>query len=557
MARILTRRGAMLAVACCAGAGPVLAQPHGGVAVAPAPHVSAPAPHISAPAPHIAAPVVPHVSAPVPHIAGTPHFNAAPRINAAPHVNAMPRVATPRFSARTPYVHQFTPRGHAFTPHSFARQTVHGAAATNRYAGRSVTRGASRNLAGRRNLTRQATRTTGGLARSTEREHALPRGDARGSVTGRLANERHRMTESSNGQRLAEPNTRTRPSGTQLAAVSRPLGERNRNDNDRRRWFHERRRFHPGGFVGWFGPVFWPTAYDDVFDYVFWPAEYDSYGFWAFAYDDVLDNAFFAPDTGDISVGDGYVVRGGRGRGARRHTREASRGGSAGDLCRVDPGLTQWPVEEIAQMVEPTPDQQHLLADLKAASGRAAQVLQAACPVRPPSTPLGRLDAMSKRLDAMLQALDVVRPALARFYDSLSDEQKARFNEMGRQQAANESDANGKNEARVCGGQGPGVLSDQAIERIAGEVRPNERQKADLDALRDASAKASDALRNACPTQTPITPVARLEAMAKRIQAMLDAINTVRPALAKFYDSLSDEQKTHFNLLSRQQASNQ
>jgi hypothetical protein len=30
----------------------------------------------------------------------------------------------------------------------------------------------------------------------------------------------------------------------------------------------------------------------------------------------------------------------------------------------------------------------------------------------------------------MLQALDTVQPALAKFYDSLSDEQKARFNRL-------------------------------------------------------------------------------------------------------------------------------
>jgi hypothetical protein len=576
MAKILTRLGVTLAVACCAGTGPPLAQPHRGAVAAPAaPHVSAPAPHISAPAPHVSAPAVPHVSAPTPHVAATPHVGATPHFNAGARINAAPHVATPRFSARTPNVHQFTPRGHAFTGRNFTRQTVHGPAATRhelgRFAGRPVTRGASHNFAGRnvtgrnfagrdvtgRNLTRRAMRGSSGLARSTERERALVRGDARGGVTGRPANERNRLAEPNNRGRLAEPNARTRPTGTQLAAVSRPLGERNRNDNDRRRWFHERRRFHHGGFVGWFGPVYWPTAYDDVFDYVFWPAEYDNYGFWAYAYDDVLDNAFFAPDTEDISVGDGYVVRGDRGRGTRRHTREASRSGSAGNLCRVDPGLTKWPVEEIAQVVEPTPDQQQLLDDLKAASERAAQVLQSACPKTAPSTPLGRLAAMGKRLDAMLQALDVVRPALAKFYDSLGDEQKARFNDMGRQQAANQDGANAKDEARVCGGQGPGVLSDQTIARIEGEVRPNDRQKADLDALRDASAKASDALRNACPSQTPITPVARLDAMGKRIQAMLDAINTVRPALAKFYNSLSDEQKAHFNIMSRQQASNQ
>jgi hypothetical protein len=38
---------------------------------------------------------------------------------------------------------------------------------------------------------------------------------------------------------------------------------------------------------------------------------------------------------------------------------------------------------------------------------------------------------MEQRLDAMLQALDTVQPALATFYGSLDDEQKARFNRIG------------------------------------------------------------------------------------------------------------------------------
>ncbi len=36
----------------------------------------------------------------------------------------------------------------------------------------------------------------------------------------------------------------------------------------------------------------------------------------------------------------------------------------------------------------------------------------------------------------MLRAVDIVRPALAKFYDSLSDEQKGRFNVIARSQAS-------------------------------------------------------------------------------------------------------------------------
>jgi LTXXQ motif family protein len=533
MAKMPLRLAMLLVAACFAcSAAPALAQANRGAVAPPAPHVSvpAPAPHISVPTPHISAPAVPHVSAPVPRITVLPH-------SAAPHVGPTPRVAMPRVSPRTPTGHQFTPRGHGVGPRGFERQPVQGPTASRhargRAAGRSP-RSASRNMPGR-DLPRRATRAAGNPDRSTPRGHA---------------DNRNRDAERNNRPSAAARTEHKRVSPAQLAALSRPLGERNRNDNERRRWFHERRRFHRGGFVGWFGPVFWPYAYDDFFDYAFWPYEYDNYGFWAYAYDDIFDNVFFTPGTEDVyaSVGGGYA---GRGRHAgRRRGHQVPRGPA--ELCRVDPGLTRWPIDEIVRVVEPTGEQRSLLDNLKAASARAAQLLHTACPAKAPSTPLGRIDAMAKRLDTMVQALDVVRPALAKLYDSLSDEQKARFNAMGRQQTAGGNGAAG-DEARLCRTQAPAGLTDEAMNRIEQEVRPDDRQKADLDGLRDAAAKAADILHNACPSQTPITPVARLDAMATHVKAMLDAINAVRPALARFYDSLSDEQKAHFNIMAQNQ----
>jgi LTXXQ motif family protein len=50
-----------------------------------------------------------------------------------------------------------------------------------------------------------------------------------------------------------------------------------------------------------------------------------------------------------------------------------------------------------------------------------------------PPTPPDRLAAIGNRLKAMLRAVGTVQPALADFYNSLSDDQKARFNTMGEQ----------------------------------------------------------------------------------------------------------------------------
>ena len=60
-------------------------------------------------------------------------------------------------------------------------------------------------------------------------------------------------------------------------------------------------------------------------------------------------------------------------------------------------------------------------------------MIKASCPSELPSTPPERLAAEGKHLQAMLQAVQSIRPALDDFYNSLSDEQKARFNTLGRQ----------------------------------------------------------------------------------------------------------------------------
>ena len=48
------------------------------------------------------------------------------------------------------------------------------------------------------------------------------------------------------------------------------------------------------------------------------------------------------------------------------------------------------------------------------------------------------------------------------------------------------------------------------------------------------------------------TPPARLAAIGQHLQAMLQAIDTIRPPLHDFYNSLSDDQKAHFNTMGKQ-----
>jgi hypothetical protein len=107
--------------------------------------------------------------------------------------------------------------------------------------------------------------------------------------------------------------------------------------------------------------------------------------------------------------------------------------------CGAVSSATQWPGERIERAVRPDAQQQVKLDALKTAMANAADALTKACPSSMPATPTARLDAMSMRLDTMLTSVRNVRGALADFYGSLGDEQKAQFNLIGRQQSAKQS----------------------------------------------------------------------------------------------------------------------
>jgi hypothetical protein len=78
-------------------------------------------------------------------------------------------------------------------------------------------------------------------------------------------------------------------------------------------------------------------------------------------------------------------------------------------------------------------------------------------------------------------------------------------------------------------------------------VRPTEQQHGAFEELRAASARALDALRAACPADRPLTPTGRMAAAEKWLEARLQAVRTLRPALDAFYRTLSDEQKIRWS----------
>lgn len=98
----------------------------------------------------------------------------------------------------------------------------------------------------------------------------------------------------------------------------------------------------------------------------------------------------------------------------------------------------------------------------------------------------------------------------------------------------------------MCDPRGAG-LAEWRMERIERLVNPNDAQRAALDNLRNASAKAAEIVTAACPREFPASATGRLELMEKRLDAMQQAIKTVRPAFDAFYATLNDEQKARVN----------
>jgi LTXXQ motif family protein len=531
------------------------AAPHAAPAprAAPAPQVAAPraAPQMAPrPAPQMAAPrMTPHTAAPrvAPQVHRPPQM-AAPR--AAPQQHARPAVRPPpaaitRQAPPTPkaFAGRPQPQRHLAAPPDRAQRRL--AAPPDR--GGSAAREAAR-PGPRDNLARQqpqGPQTVGAAERagrapllSKPSQTYLPAGAGHRALAGRVLS----------NQSFASKTATRDPAGRALARATfqGSFVGRHWGAFASQPWRH--RKHFPLIVIGWAGPLFWPYAYDDFVDYTFYPYAYDT--FWPSAYDDVYAGLFgrYAYGAGDRGYpAAGYPAAGGHYAMAPR----SARGGRtvAADVCGGETaGLTDWPIEQIAQTVGPDDAQRAALDELKSATTAALDILKASCPTELPSTPTGRMDAMHNRLDAMLAAVRTVRPALDRFYQSLNDEQKARFSALGPDDDREQQQTR-RELTQACGERASGIGA-LPIERIEIAVRPDDAQRIAFKELQDATSAAVELLKSDCPTYRALTPVGRIEAMEQRLDAMQRAIETVQPALATFYGSLSPEQKERFNRLS-------
>ena len=251
-----------------------------------------------------------------------------------------------------------------------------------------------------------------------------------------------------------------------------------------------------------------------------------------------------------------------------------------------------WPFDAIAQIVGADEKERTALAALRERAKKAAEQLAADCPQDVPAAPAARLEAVEQGIDAALAAFDTVEPALATFYGTLDDEQKARlYRDMmaapaaaaarettggrdiradarqeyssrrhrwraytaAREAAAREpTPSQARSQAAAPGWSGAmceelaGVLRGWPVREIERDVRLSSPQRVAFYELVTASLKAADTLGGACPAETALTPVGRMDAMRKRLVAVRAATAAIRPALVHFYEALDQGQEVRF-----------
>lgn len=475
----------------------------------------------------------------------------------------------------------FGPRsfGHrSFAGRSFARPGFHGGRS---FGGRSFN---NRSFAGRNN------------ARFNRRAAAIGAGAGAGAAA--LAGRRGNVARNANVTRNARAVQRSLNARSVNRALRNNAGLRNPrnralitagvataawhggnwhggNWHGGRNWWW---RHHNGGF-GWVGPVFWPFAFYDIYDYAFWGAPYDD-GFWGYGYPDLYAGMFGPYGYDDLMAYAGYLPRtASRGGGTRESYAYApSKGGSSknrtktslaqmcgDDSSRLIGGL---PIDAFQNAIQPNEQQRAALDDLGNASVKAAGILKDSCPTEVALTAPGRLAAMQQRIEAMISAVQTVQGPLEKFYGLLNDEQKAQINALStsgeRQRSAKTASRQTEAKAGPAGAASAGGACDATqpeltqwpAAAIEDSVKPNEQQRKSLDALQAAAGKAADSLKASCVNrpEDAQTPPARLAAVSQRLNAMLDAVKTVRTAMNDFYGSLTDEQKASFDAIRPQQA---
>ncbi|MBV9982259.1 Spy/CpxP family protein refolding chaperone [Bradyrhizobium sp.] len=298
---------------------------------------------------------------------------------------------------------------------------------------------------------------------------------------------------------------------------------------------------HADGDYGWVGPLFWPFAYFDLTDYAI---RADASGFWDYGYGDIFAGIFAPYGANDQGA---YLAQ---------PTSAARRGASLTEMCGTDSGAAASVVtDQVRAAIAPTEAQQGAFDEFAKASVKAVQTILASCPKQIAPAAPARLAVMQQRLQAMTAAVELMRPRLEDLYGLLDEAQKARLDALA-DDARNASPPRASLASR-CGAERPAGLA-WPLADIEQTLHPNDAQRAALKALQDASSRADEMLKAACPASDAADEVAtapaRLATAERRLDAMQQATGLVLSALEELFETLSDAQKAQFEAIGPKRA---
>jgi hypothetical protein len=219
-------------------------------------------------------------------------------------------------------------------------------------------------------------------------------------------------------------------------------------------------------------------------------------------------------------------------------------------LCQqaLDPNAM---VGRISAEVSPTADQMPLLQKLGGALGMASGYLARACPKEIPAQPVARLQMMQSQLQALAMAVDIVRQPLADFSQSLTADQRSRFDGAQPPAAKDQATVKEQNQAgnlvQPCGGSSTAI--DWSIAQISRSVQPTDAQRDDVANVKQSFNAAAIDLDAHCPASAPATTLRRLETIEARLDAAWRTVLAMQVTLANFETKLSDEQKSRFDAM--------
>ena len=289
----------------------------------------------------------------------------------------------------------------------------------------------------------------------------------------------------------------------------------------------------PIAHLGTVGPLAWPTAYEDVIGFTLWPAEYAA-RLRGHGISDLLGTALLPSAT---------IAAQARANSKEARADDATKAPLASSCGSVDLTSTDWPIATISSAIELDDTQRGALDQLKTSMSDAIASIKSTCRGDEANlTPVDRLRATQNTLWAVHDAALLIRAPLAKFYDSLTDEQKQKFAapEAPASQQADPRAMSRADMARMCGSP---ASSEAPMRQLEQSLRPTKAQRASLATLQKKSSEMGQFLLASCLKPIAGTPAERLDAAADRLTAVIFAASNVNMALNDFTSQLNDEQK--------------